>query len=105
MTFALIGGPNLRFSDGHRIITSVSIPDGTSATGVFYMTAIGPGSAAVRITNPNYRDFNGAFPIAGQPLIMQPRAATIVAGWSVRQQFGVAAAMAADIDVSLTNHN
>jgi hypothetical protein len=105
MTFALGGGLNLRFSDGHRVITSIAIPDGTSSTGTFYMVATGPGNAAVRITSPNYVDFNGAFPVAGQQLVWQPRALTIVAGWTMQTRFAVATPMATDVVVSLTNVN
>jgi N-acetylneuraminic acid mutarotase len=69
MTFTLGGTPNLRFSDGHQVITSIAIPDGARATGTFYVTAIGPGIADVTITNPNYRDFAGHFSIDSPPLV------------------------------------
>lgn len=60
--FALATSPELAFSDGNAAITSINVPQRTSAT--VYMKAIGAGNGSVTFTHPWYITSPYSVPIA-----------------------------------------
>ena len=60
-TFTLGSNGKLAFSRNDVPITSITVPDGTSATPPFYVKAIGSGAATMTVTHPLY--VTGPYPV------------------------------------------
>lgn len=60
-TFALASDGKLAFSRNNAPITSITIPDGTSSSPVFYVKATGSGAATMTVTHPLY--ITGPYPV------------------------------------------
>jgi hypothetical protein len=68
-TFTLAPSANLQFSNGTSVITSIRVPDGSSATPVIYVKAIGFGGGSLAITSANYVTTNLTTSITPPPLV------------------------------------
>jgi probable HAF family extracellular repeat protein len=105
LNYAFHASSNLRFSDGRFPITGIRFPDATYSTATFYVTAIGTGHAVLDVIEPFSGTISLAFDIAAQPIHLQPRALTTVAGWVFGEAITIGASLPADADVAITSVN